>query len=429
MRGVVVPRPDRCTQPRTRASAAGDGGGGGSMKQAAGNLRPPPAMSGASPITLPSARIHCDSNHIRVGDRSFVSASDALCAYMQQFDGRPPPPGNSSLHALSHRTALGAASRGNPDPANSSLHALGHRPAPGATSRGNPDPANSSLHALGHRPAPGATSRGNPDPANVTGLLTGSPRSADVTAASFNGVSSAGSSRPLNGEGYPAQSSKHSVSFALPDSSQQYAQHSASFALPDSSQQYSQHSASLPVEERAQALSSPRHPLSASVYGGQEPRSPRTGQHLSSHGPALTTLGLAHASLPHHTPATSASLPHHTPATSHVYGNSHSQSNGLAENGLSESSRLPPGAGFGEGGEAGAPRVGGQRARSEVEVLLSAGPGQREVQAQAQAQAARRQVQLQRLLTDSTHSSSTSSNKSCLQQEGECNKRVSATRG
>nr|KAG5699544.1 hypothetical protein BaRGS_033740 [Batillaria attramentaria] len=37
---------------------------------------------------LPSSRIQCASGRIRVGDRTYLSASDALSAYLQQFDGK-----------------------------------------------------------------------------------------------------------------------------------------------------------------------------------------------------------------------------------------------------------------------------------------------------------------------------------------------------
>ena len=333
-----------------------------------GNLRPPAPMPRDNSIMLPSARIRCDSGTIQVGNRSFLSASDALSAYMQQFDWKQPSSRGSSSSAR-----------------NTSLDALIQKSALDGVS---------------------STFRGKPDPVNVTGLLTGSPRSADINGASLNSMSSACSSRLLNGESHTLQSSKHSVSFALPD-------------LPDSSQQHLRNSASFAVEDSARSPSSPRqHSAGAHrIHQHVSPSFYSTTQYTSSDLSGLSYLG-----------ATDTSLPHHASTSgSGIYGNSLSQSNGRVGNGLSKSSGI-----LQNGGDAGyaqvkdarndshrVPKAEEQHAKSEVEVLLSAMPSQRELHTMSQD--ALSEVKLKRLLkeTNTTQSSSNSSNKSSLQQEGE----------
>ena len=343
------------------------------MKHMQGNLRPPAPMSRDSSIMLPSARIRCDSGRIHVGNRSFLSASDALSAYMQQFDWKQQ---NSTGSSGSARN-------------NTSLDALIQKSALSSVS---------------------SASRGKSDPANVTGLLTGSPRSAaNMNGVSINSMSLAGSSsRLLNGEGRTLQSSKHSVSFALPDS-------------PRSSQQHSRNSTSFAAEDSAHSLSSPHQHSGYGVHQHRPPHSYSTTQHTSSDMSGLSRLSLTDASLPLHAATTT---------TTSIYGKSLSQSNGLVESGLSKSSALLQNGEDtectdvtdtgGGSGSSGVPRVGGQqRAKSEVEVLLSVVPSQRELRTMSED--VLREVKLKRLLTEAStpQSSSNSSNKSSLQLEGE----------
>lgn len=311
-----------------------------------------------------------------MGNRSFLSASDALSAYMQQFDWKQ-----------QNSTGSGGSARNN-----TSLDALIQKSALSSVS---------------------SASHGKSDPANVTGLLTGSPRSAaNMNGVSINSMSLAGaSSRLLNGEGRTLQSSKHSVSFALPDS-------------PRSSQQHSRNSTSFAAEDSARSLSSPHQHSGYGVHQHRPPHSYSTTQHTSSDMSGLSRLSLTDASLPLHAATTT------TTTSSDIYGKSLSQSNGLVESGLSKSSALLQNGEDtgctdvtdtgGGSGSSGVPRVGGQqRARSEVEVLLSVVPSQRELRTMSED--VLREVKLKRLLTEAStpQSSSNSSNKSSLQLEGE----------
>ena len=310
-----------------------------------------------------------------MGNRSFLSASDALSAYMQQFDWKQQ---NSTGSSGSARN-------------NTSLDAVIQKSALSSVS---------------------SASHGKSDPANVTGLLTGSPRSAaNMNGVSVNSMSLAGSSSCLlNGEGRTLQSSKHSVSFALPDS-------------PRSSQQHSRNSTSFAAADSARSLSSPHQHSGYRVHQHRPPHSYSTTQHTSSDMSGLSRLSLTDASLPLHAATT-------TTTSSDIYGKSLSQSNGLVESGLSKSSGLLQNgedAGcadvtdMGGGSDSsGVPRVRGQqRAKSEVEVLLSVMPSQRELRTMSED--ALREVKLKRLLTvaSTPQSSSNSSNKSSLQLEGE----------
>ncbi|KAK7486812.1 hypothetical protein BaRGS_00021959 [Batillaria attramentaria] len=143
------------------------------MKHIDGNLRPLKALSRAKVNMLPSSRIQCASGRIRVGDRTYLSASDALSAYLQQFDGKQQQQQSSvQLPASSVRASSSYAQHA---PLSSSIDGLVQRA-----------PANHFSGSLS----------GNPGAASVTGLLTGSPRSDELTRTTLN------SSSHLNSHGY-----------------------------------------------------------------------------------------------------------------------------------------------------------------------------------------------------------------------------------
>lgn len=58
------------------------------MKHVDRNLQPQLPVAEGGTYTLPAARIRCDSGWICVGEKVYHSASDALTAYLQQFDGK-----------------------------------------------------------------------------------------------------------------------------------------------------------------------------------------------------------------------------------------------------------------------------------------------------------------------------------------------------
>ncbi|KAK7115758.1 hypothetical protein V1264_001574 [Littorina saxatilis] len=293
-------------------------------------------MSRSNTELLPSSRIRCDSGRIRVGERSYFSASDALSAYLQQFDGKQSTPiGSSRLSA------------------NTSQDAFIQKSAQGGMS-----------------PVP--HSRTNP--ANVTGLLTGSPRPSDVLGGSLNNARSPYSSQLLNGDGSAQRSSKHSVSFTAQDSTM------------------------------GNSLGSPRQQQSSGFLG--TPQGSFSTSYATTHYTPSNSLGLSHLS------ATGTSLPHHTLTSSSDFQNrSLPQSNGFPEH------SLPVPNGVVHNGytyanveavrkDCGVPAVGPRRAKSEIEVLLTAMPSQKELETLTQD--ALREAKLTRLLKKANNASHSS---------------------
>lgn len=132
------------------------------MKDVDGNLRPLSVLSRTKKKMLPSARIHCASGRIQVGDRTYLSASDALSAYLRQFDGKQQAP----------------SGRGPPPPVSaqpSSPFAAGSMDTLVQSTRS--DPLSRTMTSLSY----------NPSGASVTGLLTGSPRGQELTGTTLNG--------------------------------------------------------------------------------------------------------------------------------------------------------------------------------------------------------------------------------------------------
>ncbi|XP_076465648.1 uncharacterized protein LOC143297276 [Babylonia areolata] len=337
-----------------------------------GNRRPQATMSPAHSELLPSARIRCGAGRIQVGSRTYQSASDALSAYMQQFE--PKQKGGAG----SGRSARGAA-----------LDEVVHKTA-----------RNGGTSAL-HRKY---------DPANVTGLLTSS-----VPSEAMNGMMldsslrSAGSPQRgcLNGAGSPQKSPKLSVSFALPDSVNDTVGHSKLAG--------SKLSGTVSVS----GLSSPRQ-HSSTLYDSKLESS--VNLHSVTQNSCSDMLGLTQ-------PGTT-SVASMNSCSRNISGDasspSLSKSNGFVDIGsaaplsqLIHNRQLPKPSSQAHAKTSPSPQVTSQRAKSEVEVLLTEAPTQSELNSLSQPSSG--EGKLRALLQDTSvpESSSTSSDKSALQQEVE----------
>ena len=332
-----------------------------------GNIRPSGTMPHRNSELLPPARIRCDHGRIRVGERTFQSASDALSVYMKQFDGK----------------AAGRVQRSH-------------------------SARNTSLEALIQKSAQGGLPsclRSRAEPANVTGLLTGNTGFGDLSAAGLHSASSR-HPRVVGGDVAALQSPKHSVSFNLPDSfdeSHQRAKDSASFA--------SRNMESL-------LNGSGQHPASVTLISTQNgsANSFSISRDTSSKQPSLSHLDSSlNGSLPHQTTNTSSAL----------YSQSLSKLNRSGiHDALIQNGREPNGDTKGDSPRNyGGPKQDTKRAKSEVEVLLTEAPSQGEIHSALKSITG--DDKLKRLLketaepTCATETSSNSSNKSVLQQEGE----------
>ncbi|KAL8570758.1 hypothetical protein ACOMHN_006908 [Nucella lapillus] len=335
------------------------------MHNMKGNQRPQAAMSQLqSEPPLPSARIRCQTSRIQVGSRSYQSASDALSAYMQQFDSKQPSRVGSGLTSIR-------------DPALDTLIRTSAR--------------NGGL-SVAHRKC---------DPANVTGLLTGPE---DANGVTLDSMMSVGSPHVPNGIRPALKSPKHSVSFVLPDSADSSLRHStlsSTFGAPGSSQSHN----------------SPRQHLS-SLFDS------RLQSSVSSQGitqnSSSDAIGLAH----HGTTGVSPSL-YSGNVSGDVSGSSFSALNGVVHNGqpaLKLIHNRPPLKEKESQLHMRSPRCekeGSKRAKSEVEVLLTEAPSQSDLNCLSQASAGEGKLRSLLQETGVPESSSTSNDKSALQQEVE----------
>lgn len=339
----------------------------------------------ANPPLLPSARIRCNATGwIKVGDKNYLSASDALTAYMQQFDG-------SQV-----RSCAGKSNSTSVLPRSSTVDVL----------------AQTQRYGLGGSAVP--PSRSNP--ANITGLLISSH--GDMTSG-LNGLSSAFPSHMLSSSGL--QSSRNSVSISAPDSQSRLC-------------------ASGSALDPCNSVNSPGLSQSASAHR------PTHNSSVNSLGTTQQAFNANHSLGLSHLKSTSASLPPHTSAAygGHFVNSS---SNGFLENGYSNgSSHNGQGPRATDGHSNPVYSAGSRRAKSEVEVLLTTSAATRR-EIRTMSEDALREAKLNRLLREagqrslqkalmedeegshkmpkqasgesSQSQSSGNSTKSCLQQEVE----------